>query len=294
MVKLVKNWSCVLGLVLSATGLLRGQSCSQCAEWNKPQTPFRIYGNTYYVGPHGLSSVLITSDQGHVLIDGAIPESAAVIAANIRALGFKVEDVKLILNSHVHSDHAGGLGALQRMSGARVLASASSVKVLQDGRPGRDDPQFGELRAIAPVHRLGVVRDGETVRVGPIALMAHLTPGHSPGGTSWTWTSCEGGRCEQMVYADSVSAVSATRYKFSQHPEVQAQFARSFSWLEAVPCDVVITPHPDASDFWERTDGGKREPAVNVHGCKELAKDGREGLKGRLAKEQGKATASAP
>jgi metallo-beta-lactamase class B len=286
--KFVKNWSCILGLVLGATGLLRGQNCSQCAEWNKPQTPFRIYGNTYYVGPHGLSSVLITGPEGDVLIDGDLAESAAVIAGNIRALGFKVEDVKLILNSHVHSDHAGGLAALQRMSGARVLASAASGAVLKNGRPGRDDPQFGELRAIAPVHRLGVVRDGETVRVGPIALTAHLTPGHTPGGTSWTWRTCEGGRCEQMVYADSVTAVSATRYKFSQHPEVQAQFARSFAWLDAVPCDVLITPHPDASDFWERTDVGRREPVVDAGGCRKLAEEGREGLKRRLGEERGR------
>jgi metallo-beta-lactamase class B len=118
--------------VLAWPGSVFGQqpasSCSQCPVWNTPQTPFRVYGNTYYVGPHGLSSILVTSDAGHVLIDGAIPESVPQIVANIRSLGFRIEDVKLILNSHVHFDHAGGIAELQRLSGARVVASKSSAQ----------------------------------------------------------------------------------------------------------------------------------------------------------------------
>ena|ERR1700733_8790609 len=101
-------------------------SCANCAVWNKPQQAFKIYGNTYYVGTHGLSSILITSDSGHVLIDGALPESAPPIVANIRSLGFRVEDVKLIVNSHAHFDHAGGIAELQRLSGA-VLQPASGL-----------------------------------------------------------------------------------------------------------------------------------------------------------------------
>ena len=120
-------------------------SCSSCAVWNKPQRPFRIYGNTYYVGTHGLSSVLIASEGGHVLIDGALQESAPLIAANIRALGFRIEDVKLIVTSHAHFDHAGGVAELQRLSGARVAASPWSADALKRAVP-RDDPQFGILR----------------------------------------------------------------------------------------------------------------------------------------------------
>jgi len=128
--------------LLSWAGFLGGQqippSCKSCAVWNTPQAPFLIYGNTYYVGPRGLSSILvtsglITSGAGHVLIDGALPESASQIAANIRSLGFRIEDVKLIVNSHVHFDHAGGIAELQRLSGARVAASPWSAAVMKTG-----------------------------------------------------------------------------------------------------------------------------------------------------------------
>lgn len=128
-------------------------ACAQCAEWNGRQKPFRIFANSYYVGTHGLSSILITSTAGHVLIDGALPESAQQIAANIQTLGFRIQDVKVILNSHVHFDHAGGIAELKRLSGARVIASEWSAGVLKKGGIARDDPQYGETRGIARIGR---------------------------------------------------------------------------------------------------------------------------------------------
>src|SRR5262249_52481041 len=125
--------------------------CRNCTEWNAPQTPFRIYGNTYYVGPHGLSSILITSPAGHVLIDGGLPESVIQITANIRSLGFRVEDIKWIVNSHVHFDHAGGIAELQRLTGARVVASIWSANVMTKSGLGRDDPQYGVIPPIARI-----------------------------------------------------------------------------------------------------------------------------------------------
>jgi metallo-beta-lactamase class B len=130
--------------------------CRSCAEWNAPQTPFGIYGNTYYVGPHGLSSILITSPVGHVLIDGGLAESVTQIEANIRSLGFRVEDIKLIVNSHVHFDHAGGIGELQHSTGARVVASAWSAAVMTRTGLGRDDPQYGVIPPIASQARADV------------------------------------------------------------------------------------------------------------------------------------------
>src|SRR3954471_10677700 len=144
--------------------------CASCAEWNADREPFRVFGNTYYVGVAGLSSVLITSKDGHVLIDGALPQSAALIDAHIRALGFRTEDVKLILNSHAHFDHAGGIRALQRASGATVAASARGAEALERGRPVPDDPQagLGAVMAFPPVKGVSVVKDGQTLRVGPL------------------------------------------------------------------------------------------------------------------------------
>src|ERR1700758_5076199 len=153
--------------------------CKECAARNATQAPFRIYGNTYYVGVRGLSSILITSDQGHILIDGDLPESVPKISASIRSLGFRLEDVKLILNSHVHFDHAGGIAELQRLSGAEVVASPWSADVLRYGGVGRGDPQFGTIPGIKPVARTRIIRDGETLRVGPLAVTAVFTPGHT-------------------------------------------------------------------------------------------------------------------
>ena len=265
-------------------------SCSQCAEWNAPQPPFRIFGNTYFVGPSGLSSVLITSSKGHVLIDGALPESASQIAAHIRSLGFRVEDVKLILNSHVHDDHAGGIAELQRMSGARVAASAWSAKVLSGSGVARDDPQYGTIRAVARVDRLERLRDGQSFRVGDIVVTAHLTPGHTPGGTSWTWKSCEGERCLDLVYADSVTPVSADAYKFTAHPQLLAGFQKSFAFLRSVPCDVLLTAHPGVSPQWDAIKAwrlhGAPPPSFDGSACRKLADTASEQLRQRIAREK--------
>src|SRR5512146_154490 len=125
--------------------------CASCAEWNAPQPPFRIFGNSYWVGTHGLGSILITSPQGQVLIDGALPESAPSILASIRALGFRVEDVKLILDSHAHFDHAGGIAERQRAAGAQVAASPWSARVMERGASDASDPQYGVLRGYPAV-----------------------------------------------------------------------------------------------------------------------------------------------
>lgn len=268
-------------------------ACSNCAIWNVSQSPFRIYGNTYYVGTHGLSSILITSTNGHVLIDGALPESATKISASIRELGYRIEDVKIILNSHVHSDHAGGIAELQRMSGARVLVSANSAPVLQTGQAGRDDPQYGESRPIQAVKNVAVIKDGEVVRVGELALTAHLTPGHTSGGTSWSWQSCEQTRCVNMVYADSLTAVSADGFLYTNnraYPNALQDFEKSFATLSAIPCDVLLTPHPEMSGFWKKLEQNQKSSAKNsfigVDACKSYAAAARAGFAKRVAAEK--------
>ena len=259
-------------------------ACSLCAEWNQPQQPFQVYGNTYYVGPRGLTSILITSPQGDVLIDGAIAESATQIARHIRQLGFRLEDVKLILNTHAHHDHAGGIAALQRMSGATVLASPWSAKVLETGGVAPDDPQFGDIRGIDPVRQVHLLHDNQTLHLGSIAITAHSTPGHTPGGTSWTWISCQAGTCLNMVYADSISAVSRQGWSFHQHPEAVSAFQTSFAFLNSTPCDILITPHPTASSFEDRRNGTLSGPS-DGNDCRRLAQAGRDGLNQRLATE---------
>ena len=257
-------------------------ACKDCTAWNQPQEPFRIHGNTYYVGPHGLSSILVTSPAGHVLIDSALPESVPQIVAHIRSLGFRIQDVKLILNSHAHFDHAGGVSELQRMSGATVAVSPWSADVLTKSGVVKGDPQFGEIRPVALVKHVRTIRDGEVLRVGSLALTAHFTPGHTPGGTSWTWQSCQDGKCLNLVYADSVSPVSAASFHFSDSSSALQEFAQSFAFLRAVPCDILLTPHPDASDLWTRL----RDRLTNPKACQELADRASEQLSRRIDTEK--------
>jgi metallo-beta-lactamase class B len=269
-------------------------TCAGPAEWNAPQQPFRVYGNTYYVGTQCLSAILVTSREGHVLIDAGLPGSAALIQANIGALGFRVADVKLILNSHAHYDHAGGIALLQRASGAAVAASPASARVLAAGASGPDDPQYGALPTFPAVRSARVLADRETVRVGPIALTAHWTPGHTPGGTSWSWPSCEGKRCLVLVYADSQTPVSADGFSFTRsttYPTALRDFARGHAVLDRLRCDILLTPHPSASQLWERVaapSGGAAAPAlVDSGGCRRYAASARSQLARRVAVESG-------
>lgn len=291
--------SVLAAFLLALAALASGQngapasSCAQCPEWNRPQQPFRIYGNTYYVGPRGLSSILITSKAGHVLIDGALPESVPQIVANIRSLGFRIEDVKLIVNSHVHFDHGGGIAELQRLSGAEVAASPWSVEVLTKSGVGKGDPQFGIIPPVALVPRATTLRDGQTLRVGDIKLTAHFTPGHTPGGTSWTWESCEERRCLSLVYSDSMTPVSAEGFHFSdsrEYPDAVRDFEKSLAFLRSTPCDILLTSHPDASELWQRLEGRQKgvrpDPVVSPNACRELAGRAEEQLRQRLESEK--------
>ena len=266
--------------------------CTRCSEWNIPQAPFVIFGNTYYVGTHGLSAILLTSDSGHVLIDGALPESAPAIMSNIRALGYRVEDIKLIVNSHAHFDHAGGIAELQRASGARTAASPWSADVITRGQSGPDDPQYGTLLPYPAVPAVATISDGDTLHVGALAVTAHFTPGHTPGGTTWTWRACEGARCLDVVYADSQSPVSSPAFLFTHnttYPTVLADFEHSYAVLEQLRCDILVTPHPQASTFFERIaarDSANGPALVDQGACRRLAASARVTLAERLAAER--------
>jgi metallo-beta-lactamase class B len=175
--------------------------------------------------------------------------------AHIRKLGFRVEDVRYILNSHADQDHAGAIADLQKLSGAMVLASPASIQVLESGQPDRADAQYPNLTPMPPVARTRVVRDGETIHLGPLAVTAHFTPGHTKGGTSWTWQAEENGRTVNVVFADSLIALAAEGLRFSGNPlytQAQADVERSFATIEALPCDVLVSAHPEAGGLWER------------------------------------------
>ncbi|MFY2763212.1 subclass B3 metallo-beta-lactamase [Arenimonas sp. MALMAid1274] len=281
-------------LLATAPSDLRPIDCEACAGWNAPQAPFRLHGNSYYVGTRGLSAVLVATDQGLVLIDGGLPQSAPVIAANIASLGYRLSDLRWILISHAHYDHAGGIAALQRLSGAKVAATAHAAAALRAGDVPADDPQVGFGRAanaFPPVTDVVELEDGALIRVGGTTLTMHATPGHTPGGSTWSWRSCEGEDCRNLVYADSLTAVSAPGFRFSDAPALLAQFEATFTRVEALPCDLVVSAHPDATGLFNKLavrEGQGTGPALlDSASCRNYAAAGREWLKKRLAKEAG-------
>jgi metallo-beta-lactamase class B len=270
------------------TGGYTASQCPSCAAWNAPHRSVPLFGNTYWVGTRGLGAILITSDSGHVLIDGGLPESAPLIETNVRDLGFRPEDIRVILNSHAHFDHAGGIAALQRVSGASVLASPASADALRTGLPTAEDPQRGVALAFPPVREVGVIDDGDTVRVGSLTVVAHSTPGHSPGGTTWSWRSCDETRCADLVYADSQTPVSDGGFRFSDGDRARA-FQAGLDVIAALPCDVLLTPHPGGSDLWARLEireNGDPDALFDSQACKRYAEAGQARLAARLARER--------
>jgi metallo-beta-lactamase class B len=220
------------------------QTPEERVEWNQPVDPFRIAGNLYYVGANDIAAFLITGPEGHVVLDGGYPSTAPMIMASIAKLGFDIKDVKLLLNSEPHPDHAGGLTVLQQVSGAELWASEASADAIASGG---DDPDIVlPLRALIRIGILGYpatrvdhrFKDGDTIRVGPIALTAHVTGGHTRGCTSWSFPVRDGDRVLNVVSACSLVVLQRMRY-----PEQGADLERSFRVLRTLPADIWVSSH---------------------------------------------------
>jgi metallo-beta-lactamase class B len=264
--------------------------CSNCETWNLPQESFRIYGNTWYVGTAGLSSILIETEDGLILADGGLPQSAALIEANIKSVGFDPMKISAILVSHAHFDHAGGLAALQRLTGARVYTSVEGLNGLKSGQLQSDDPQFlygPEITSFPAIENVNALADGEVLTIGGVEISAVYTPGHTPGGTSWWWESCALGTCYDIVYADSITAISAEGYRFSDGPAAN-QIIESADALSKLDCDILLSPHPfffGLQEKLEKRDEGN--PFVNNVACMIYAESTLLWLEQRMDSERG-------
>lgn len=236
-----------------------------------PDEPFQITDNLYYVGATGITAFLLTGPQGHVLIDGGYPETASLIISSITELGFNIRDVKVLLNSHAHSDHAGGLAALQEESGAELWVSVGDADVIAAG--GADDPSLGPFKALGflglgkfPAPRVDhSFEDGATIRVGTLELRAHVTAGHTRGCTSWSFPVHVGDRellavsiCSLKVFP-FISLVEPETY-----PGIQADFERSFTTLRSLPTDIFLASHSNWFDMYrKRRESANAENSVD-------------------------------
>ncbi len=260
--------------------LTRPLAPERAAEWLAPRPPVRMFGNSYLVGFGGLSVAMIDTGRGLILIDGALPQAEPAILANIATLGFRPRDIKYILSTEPHFDHAGGLAALSRDTGATVIASVRGAEGLRSGRLAADDPQRGYDSRFPAVPRVRTIRDGDTVRLGDAVVFARATPGHTMGSMSWSWRSCAARRCKAFVFASSLNPVSADGYRYTAPASrpIVAGFGRSYTVMRGLPCDFLITAHADQGGA---TDRFRTRPGA----CRAYADASQRALAARLAEE---------
>ena len=268
---------------IEITGPQLAAVCKDRDGWDDAAAPAEIFANTYYVGTCGISAILIAGKEGSILIDSGTDVGATSVAQNIRDLGFPLASVRILLHSHEHVDHVGGMGRLQRLTGAHLYASPTAARVFATGTATGDDPQVG-LNKPFPTARVDrIIGDGEIVRLGNLWLTGIATPGHTPGAMSWHWVSCDGGVCRSIVYADSLSPVSRDDYRFSDRPAYLAAYRKSIARIAALDCDILLTPHPSASGMFDRFAARSME---DRNGCRDYAARLTKQLDERLAKEK--------
>lgn len=270
---------------LPAASTTIAAACGAKEGWSDPAPPAHIHGHTWYVGTCGITVVLIETRAGLILIDSGPADAAPLVLANIRALGFDPKSVKWILSSHEHFDHAGGIASLQQATGAQLAVGPFAAQALRTGKPYPEDPQAARLAkyAMAPARVDRVLRDRGSLVLGGMRITAHSTPTHSPGSTSWTWQSCEDGTCLTIAYADSVNTISSDDYRFTDHPDRIDAARAGLRVVEALPCDLIVTPHPDASNLLNRISG--KAPLVAPRACVAYAAAGSDRLAKRLETE---------
>ena len=213
--------------------------------WRQPVAPFRIAEHTWYIGTEGLSALLVKTPDGAVLVDGGVQQAADMLLRHMAELGVAPDDLKLILHSHAHGDHAGPLAAIRRATGATLVSNAESAVLLARG--GSDDIHFGDEIVFPPTHVDRLLQDGETVELGDIVFTAHFTPAHTPGSMSWTWTDTsrsDAGKPLRIAYVDSLSTPGYELIDNPRFPHIVEAYRGGFDAVRALPCDLLIAPHP--------------------------------------------------
>src|SRR5262245_27034377 len=254
----------ITSIALSAQGRQAGGPGNAFAgiDWNKPFPAHKIVGNMYFVGSEQLGSFLITTSEGHILINSDYEETVPVIRAAVEKLGFKFTDIKILLGSHAHPDHMTGDALVKQLTGATVMAMAEDVPALQNIKPG------GKPH---PIDR--VLHDGDTVSLGGTTLTAHLTAGHTKGCTTWTFKTSENGKTYDVVVVGSLSLNAANLGDNPGYPNIREDFTRSFKVMRSLPADVFVGSHTgfyQMTQKYARLEKGESNPFIDPAGYKAL------------------------
>ncbi|HUA62401.1 MAG TPA: subclass B3 metallo-beta-lactamase [Verrucomicrobiae bacterium] len=275
-------------LRISAFFLLALAAVAQSAhEGNNPFPPYKIIGNIYYVGADDVTSYLITTPKGHIVINAGYEDTVPIIEAGIRKLGFKPSDVKILLNGQAHFDHVAGLSGLQKVTGAKIWSSEREVAVLESG--GAKDPRWGREVTYPPVHVDHVVRDGETLRLGGVDLVAHLTPGHSIGCTTWTMKVADAGKSYDVVFVGGTTINPGVRFlKDPTWPGIAEDYQRTFQVLHSLPCDVFLGAHGGYYGMQEKVKrmNGPVNPFIDPQGYRDFIDKSERTFQAQLAAEK--------
>ena len=252
----------ILFLILAAFVSIASAQLSETEQaWNRPVEPFRISGNVYYVGAADLSSYLITTPKGHILLDSGMLETVPLVRANIEKLGFKLADVRALINSHAHYDHAGGLAELKRLTKATLYASEADAKLLARG--GKGDPNFADRFPFEAVSADRTFNDGWKLKLGGTTMTAMVTPGHTQGCTSWTMNVADVGRRLKAIFVCSVTAPGYTLVGNKAHPEIVSDYQSTFRRLKALKVDLFLSSHAHAFEMEEKLQRRRANPGVN-------------------------------
>lgn len=279
----------VCALLMTFAAPARGQPTEAFRAMNRPAKPFKIVSNIYYVGASDIASYLIVTPKGAILLEGGFVETAPQIVNNVRELGFAVENVKILLTSHAHIDHVGGLAELKRLSGATLVATAPEAEMLKRG--GKGDFQYGDNLLFPAVDVDRVVGDGDTVELGGVVLTAHLTPGHTKGSTTWTMSVVDGGVTRQVVFMASLSTPGYDVVNNPAYPNLGKDILRSVETLRTLPCDVYLAPHgyAFALDAKRAKLGTEPNPFIDPNGYRAALDDAEKDIRRKLVAAEKKA-----
>jgi metallo-beta-lactamase class B len=263
--------------------------------WKLPVPPRHLVGNIYYVGAAGISSFLIVTHDGHFLIDTGFEDSVPQFRKNIELLGYRMADIRFILSSHAHADHVGGHAEMKRLTGATIVASQADGRLLESGGDDDFSPFPKDFMKYAPVRPDQIVEDGDQITLCGVTMIAHLTPGHTKGATTWsTQVYDEDGKRCNVVFFSSVSIVQGTRLVGNaEYPNIVEDYEATFRKLKALPCDIYFAPHGGQfamSDKFARLDKGEKpSPLIDPQGWKKMIEDGEKAFGDQLATERAQA-----